>query len=124
MLFLLSPAKSLDYDTPTPPEVIEITLPSVNLVEREGEKPWRVEGAEAELPRGAKPAMAAILDGARPTPDNAFKVTLAERALASVLAGIDGQNTAFLTGEQQMAEETGTAYAGAAFDAARFSSTR
>ncbi len=45
-------------------------------------------------------------------------------ALAAVLAGIDGQNTAFLTGEQQMAEETGTAYSGAAFDAARFSSTR
>jgi uncharacterized protein YukE len=45
-------------------------------------------------------------------------------ALAAVLAGIDGQNTAFLTGEQQMAEETSTAYAGAAFDAARFSSTR
>jgi xanthine dehydrogenase YagS FAD-binding subunit len=49
-------------------------------------KPWRVEAAEAELPRGAKPAMAAILDGARPTHDNAFKVTLAERTLASVLA--------------------------------------
>lgn len=49
-------------------------------------KPWRVEAAEAELPRGAKPAMAAILGGARPTRDNAFKVTLAERTLASVLA--------------------------------------
>jgi xanthine dehydrogenase YagS FAD-binding subunit len=49
-------------------------------------KPWRVEAAEAALPRGAKPAMAAILDGARPTHENAFKVTLAERTLASVLA--------------------------------------
>ncbi len=49
-------------------------------------KPWRVEAAEAELPRGAKLAMAAILDGARPTHENAFKVTLAERTLASVLA--------------------------------------
>lgn len=49
-------------------------------------KPWRVEAAEAELPRGAKPAAAAILDGARPTHENAFKITLAERALASVLA--------------------------------------
>ena len=48
-------------------------------------KPWRVEAAEAELPRGAKPAMAAILDGARPTHENAFKLPLAERALASVL---------------------------------------
>ena len=53
-------------------------------------KPWRVEAAEAELPRGAKPAAAAILDGARPTRDNAFKVTLAERALASVLAEARG----------------------------------
>ena len=49
-------------------------------------KPWRVEAAEAELPRGAKPAAAAILDGARPTAENAFKVALAERTLASVLA--------------------------------------
>jgi xanthine dehydrogenase YagS FAD-binding subunit len=53
-------------------------------------KPWRVEAAEAELPRGAKSAMAAILDGARPTHENAFKVTLAERALASVLAEARG----------------------------------
>jgi xanthine dehydrogenase YagS FAD-binding subunit len=53
-------------------------------------KPWRVEAAEAELPRGAKPAMAAILDGARPTHENAFKVTLAERTLASVLAEAKG----------------------------------
>ncbi|MBB5696186.1 FAD binding domain-containing protein [Muricoccus pecuniae] len=53
-------------------------------------KPWRVEAAEAELPRGAKPAMAAILDGAKPTHENAFKVPLAERTLASVLAEARG----------------------------------
>ena len=53
-------------------------------------KPWRVEAAEAELPRGAKPAMAAIMAGARPTNDNAFKITLAERTLASVLAEARG----------------------------------
>ena len=53
-------------------------------------KPWRVEAAEAELPRGAKPAMAAILGGARPTRENAFKVILAERALASVLVEAKG----------------------------------
>jgi xanthine dehydrogenase YagS FAD-binding subunit len=53
-------------------------------------RPWRVEAAEAELPRGARPAVAAILDGARPTRDNAFKVTLAERTLASVLAEARG----------------------------------
>jgi xanthine dehydrogenase YagS FAD-binding subunit len=49
-------------------------------------KPWRVEAAEAELPRGAKAAMAAILEGAKPSHDNAFKLPLAERALAAVLA--------------------------------------
>ncbi|MBL6080092.1 xanthine dehydrogenase family protein subunit M [Belnapia sp. T18] len=53
-------------------------------------RPWRVEAAEADLPRGAKPTMAAILDGARPTHDNAFKVTLAQRTLASVLAEAKG----------------------------------
>ncbi|MEN0073592.1 MAG: xanthine dehydrogenase family protein subunit M, partial [Paracraurococcus sp.] len=53
-------------------------------------RPWRVEAAEAELPRGAKRAMAAILDGARPTEENAFKLTLAERTLASVLAEARG----------------------------------
>ncbi len=53
-------------------------------------KPWRVEAAEGELTRGAKPAMAAILGGARPTHENAFKLTLAERALASVLADAKG----------------------------------
>ena len=53
-------------------------------------KPWRVEAAEAELPRGAKPAMAAILDGAKPTHENAFKLILAERTLASVLAEAKG----------------------------------
>jgi xanthine dehydrogenase YagS FAD-binding subunit len=53
-------------------------------------KPWRVEAAEAHLPRGAGPAMAAILDGARPTQDNAFKVTLAQRTLAAALAEAKG----------------------------------
>jgi xanthine dehydrogenase YagS FAD-binding subunit len=49
-------------------------------------KPWRVEAAEAELPRGAKAAASAVFDGARPTHDNAFKLPLAERTLAAVLA--------------------------------------
>lgn len=44
-------------------------------------------------------------------------------ALAAVLGGIEGQNVAFVDGEQQMAQETGAAYSGAAFDAARFSSS-
>jgi len=45
-------------------------------------------------------------------------------ALAAVLGGIDGQNVAFVDGEQQMTEETSAAHSGAAFDAARFSATR
>ena len=49
-------------------------------------KPWRVEAAEAELPRGSKAATAALLDHAKPTHDNAFKLPLVERTLAAVLA--------------------------------------
>jgi xanthine dehydrogenase YagS FAD-binding subunit len=49
-------------------------------------KPWRVEAAEGELPRGAKGVTAILLKGAKPTPENAFKLKLVERALAAVLA--------------------------------------
>jgi xanthine dehydrogenase YagS FAD-binding subunit len=48
-------------------------------------KPWRVEAAEADLPRGAKVAAERLLAGAKPTHDNAFKVPLVERTLGSVL---------------------------------------
>ena len=48
-------------------------------------KPWRIEAAERELPRGARATAAALLANARTTPDNAFKVPLVERTLASVL---------------------------------------
>jgi xanthine dehydrogenase YagS FAD-binding subunit len=48
-------------------------------------KPWRVESAEAEMPRGAKAVAAQLLAGAKPQPDNAFKLTLVERTLATVL---------------------------------------
>jgi len=47
--------------------------------------PWRVEAAESVLPRGAKPAAERLLIGARPTPDNAYKLPLVERSLAAVL---------------------------------------
>ena len=49
-------------------------------------KPWRVEAAEGDLPRGAKAVTAGLLADARPTQENAFKLTLVERALAAVLA--------------------------------------
>ena len=48
-------------------------------------KPWRVEAAEAELPRGAKPMAARLLAGAQPTHDNEFKIQLVERTLDAVL---------------------------------------
>ncbi|XAH22954.1 xanthine dehydrogenase family protein subunit M [Xylophilus sp. GW821-FHT01B05] len=48
-------------------------------------KPWRVEAAERELPRGAKATTAALLAGAKPTEQNAFKLTLVERTLDAVL---------------------------------------
>ncbi|KPH81242.1 FAD binding domain-containing protein [Bosea vaviloviae] len=53
-------------------------------------KPWRVEAAEAELPRGAKAAAKAMFAGARPTDENAFKLPLVERTLAAVLAEARG----------------------------------
>src|SRR5204863_9832150 len=55
-------------------------------------KPWRVEAAEAELPRGAEAVAAKLLAGAQPTADNAFKLPLAERTLAAVLASTRGSS--------------------------------
>jgi xanthine dehydrogenase YagS FAD-binding subunit len=49
-------------------------------------KPWRVEAADARLPQGAAAAAATLLAGAKPTEQNAFKVTLVERTLSAVLA--------------------------------------
>lgn len=48
-------------------------------------KPWRDERAEAELPRGARAVTEKLLAGAKPSPDNAFKLSLAERTLAAAL---------------------------------------
>ena len=48
-------------------------------------KPWRVPSAEAEMPRGAKAVAKRLLEGAKPTPENAFKLPLVERTLAAVL---------------------------------------
>ena len=49
-------------------------------------KPWRVEAAETELPKGARAVAPVLLAGAAPTDENAFKIQLAERTLAAVLA--------------------------------------
>jgi xanthine dehydrogenase YagS FAD-binding subunit len=49
-------------------------------------KPWRVEEAETLLPQGAAAVTARAFQGATPTHDNAFKLPLATRALAAVIA--------------------------------------
>jgi xanthine dehydrogenase YagS FAD-binding subunit len=48
-------------------------------------KPWRIEAAEAAMPQGARAVSARLLADARPTHENAFKLPLAERALAAAL---------------------------------------
>jgi len=48
-------------------------------------KPWRVEAAEGEMARGAKAVTAQAFAGAKPTHDNAYKLTLAERTLGAAL---------------------------------------
>ncbi len=53
-------------------------------------KPWRVEAAETDMPKGARHVAARLLDGARPTRENAFKLTLVERTLGAVLAEAKG----------------------------------
>ncbi|APO71032.1 xanthine dehydrogenase FAD-binding subunit YagS 2 (plasmid) [Rhizobium gallicum] len=53
-------------------------------------KPWRVEAAEAELPKGARAAAGVLLADARPTEQNRFKVDLVERTLAAVISQARG----------------------------------
>jgi xanthine dehydrogenase YagS FAD-binding subunit len=48
-------------------------------------RPWRVEAAEAQMPRGAKAVAAQLLAGAKTTHENAFKLPLVERTLTAVL---------------------------------------
>jgi xanthine dehydrogenase YagS FAD-binding subunit len=49
-------------------------------------RPWRVAAAEAAMPQGARAVATRLMAGAKPTADNAFKVPLVERTLASVMA--------------------------------------
>ena len=53
-------------------------------------KPWRSDAADAALPKGAKAAAQALLAGAAPTQDNAFKISLVERTLDAVLNSARG----------------------------------
>ncbi|MGO7203028.1 xanthine dehydrogenase family protein subunit M [Rhizobium ruizarguesonis] len=53
-------------------------------------KPWRIEAAEAELPKGARVAAGVLLADAHPTEQNRFKVDLVERTLGAVIAEARG----------------------------------
>ena len=53
-------------------------------------KPWRVEAAESRLRQGAPATAQALLAGAKPTAENAFKLPLVERTLGAVLAAAKG----------------------------------
>jgi xanthine dehydrogenase YagS FAD-binding subunit len=53
-------------------------------------KPWRIEAAEAQLPAGAKAVSERLLEGAKPTHENAFKLALVQRTLGAVLAQAKG----------------------------------
>ncbi|OYX75505.1 MAG: molybdopterin dehydrogenase [Rhizobiales bacterium 32-66-11] len=53
-------------------------------------KPWRMEAAEAQMPRGATAVAERLLADAKPTSDNAFKLPLVRRTLAGALAEAKG----------------------------------
>ena len=53
-------------------------------------KPWRIESADTEVPRGAKAVAAQLFAGAKSTRENAFKLSLAERTLGAVLTEAKG----------------------------------
>ena len=49
-------------------------------------KPWRLPAADASMAQGGKAVADQLLAGARTTEDNAFKITLVQRTISSVLA--------------------------------------
>ncbi|MBK0093322.1 MULTISPECIES: xanthine dehydrogenase family protein subunit M [Erwiniaceae] len=49
-------------------------------------QPWRRTSADNELPKGSQPVFDKLFEDAQPTADNQFKLVLAKRTLASVLA--------------------------------------
>nr|WP_318381449.1 xanthine dehydrogenase family protein subunit M [uncultured Enterobacter sp.] len=55
-------------------------------------KPWRLDDADRELTRGAQAVYRRLFASAHPTAENAFKLTLAQRTLASVLTHARGQS--------------------------------
>ena len=54
-------------------------------------KPWRRDEADAQLPQGAQAVYDQLFADAQPTSENEFKLSLAKRTLASVLAEAGAQ---------------------------------
>ncbi|MBF3313935.1 xanthine dehydrogenase family protein subunit M, partial [Leptospira borgpetersenii serovar Hardjo-bovis] len=48
-------------------------------------KTWRLDAADAQVPHGAQAVYDALFADAQPTAENAFKLVLAKRTIASVL---------------------------------------
>jgi xanthine dehydrogenase YagS FAD-binding subunit len=53
-------------------------------------KPWRVEAAEENMKQGARSVSERLLDGASPTHENAFKITLVERTISAIMTEARG----------------------------------
>ena len=53
-------------------------------------RPWRTDTADAAMASGSKAAAEALLAGAKPTQENAFKLVLTERTIGAVLAQAKG----------------------------------
>jgi xanthine dehydrogenase YagS FAD-binding subunit len=53
-------------------------------------RPWRIESADAQLAHGAKAVAASLLSSAKTTSQNAFKLPLVERTLASLMTRAKG----------------------------------
>ena len=53
-------------------------------------KSWRVDEADALIPRGAAEVTARLMQGATPTPQNAYKIKLVQRTIAAVLTQAEG----------------------------------
>lgn len=53
-------------------------------------KPWRIEAADDELPKGARAASSVLLSDTRPTDQNRFKIALVEGTLSAVIAEARG----------------------------------
>lgn len=49
-------------------------------------KPWRIEAADQEMPKGSRAVNAVLMANAHPTDQNKFKVELVQRTIAAVLS--------------------------------------